>query len=103
VTLPAGYASQPDTLMVSGVSEPILNEDGSSNWEVVIIRQIFTSQNLSSARDQIVGKSSEQAAQILIDQLELTEQPEIEITPSWWPWLPWLKSRITIIDLREGE
>ena len=103
VTLPQGYSSQPDTLTVSGVSDPVQSEEGSISWEVVIFRQIFTSQDLPAVQSQIVGKSAPQAAQIMVEQLELPAPPEIKVTPEWWPWLPWLQTRITITDLREGE
>jgi hypothetical protein len=102
-TLPEGYSSQPESLVVSGVSDPVELANGTTSWEVVIFRQIFTSRKLPAVHNQISGKSAQQAAQILVEELELSEQPVIEITPSWWPWLPWLKTRITIIDLQEGE
>jgi hypothetical protein len=103
VTLPEGYSSQPDTLSVRGVNDPVRNDDGSITWEVLILRQIFTSENLPDVQDQIAGKSASQAAEIMVEHLELPVTPEIQIKPSWWPWLPWLKTRTTIVDLRGGE
>ena len=74
-----------------------------TTWDVVLFRQIFTSRGLAKAYNQITGRSPQQDAEILVDRLDLAEQPEIEITPSWWPWMPWLKTRISIDDLHGGS
>ena len=97
-TLSEGYTSQPDTLSVTPVGEPVLGADETSTWEVVIFRQVFASRDIPSALHEITGKSSQQASLILQDQLNLASEPEIEISPSWWPWLPLLGSRISIND-----
>lgn len=102
-TLPAGYASQPDTLEVSGVTEPAQQEDGTTVWEVIFFRQTFTTRDIPQVLNQLPGKAPQQASQIMEEALSLSEPPDIEISPSWWPWMPWLKTRISIIELQESE
>lgn len=102
-TIPEGYTSQPDTLSYSEVTDPNPGENDTSSWEVLIFRQIFTSRNLPEAVKAIAGKPSPEAAKILQENLELPNKPEIQISPSWWRWLPLLETRINLSDLRGAE
>lgn len=102
-TLPEGYSSQTDTLSLTSVSDPVTGEENTTSWDVLIFRQIFTSRNLPKALKAIVGKSPSRAINILEDQLGLPSEPDIAISPSWWPWLPMLETRINLIDIREAQ
>ncbi|MEN8240368.1 MAG: baseplate J/gp47 family protein [Chloroflexota bacterium] len=98
-TLAEEFTSQPDTFSMSQVSDPILGADDTSTWEVIIFRQVFASRDLPEALKMITGKSTDQASLILTDELDLAADPDIIISPSWWPWLPLLGTRITLNDI----
>ncbi len=100
-TLPEDFAAQPDTLSIQMVTEPMIGDDDTATWQVILGRQIFPSKNLAPAIQQILGRQPTQAVKILRSTLSLSANPEIAISPDWWPWMPFLDMRIKLVDLRQ--
>jgi hypothetical protein len=45
------------------------------------------------------GRSAQSALDRLRAQLPLAEAPEIRLEPAWWPWLPLIPFRISVVAL----
>ena len=97
--LEEGYQSQPTSLEILSRSAPFFSEDEKAEWAVTFQRQIFKSDQLAPAVQQILGRTPERAAQQLETNLGLSQSPEIVLFPEWWPILPLTEVRITTIDL----
>jgi Baseplate J-like protein len=92
-SMPDGFVPKPDTLQFNSTNVFTADQSGSIHFnlqaERVVIQQIQSSQVILLVR----GLSPTRAKQILQSKLPLAAPPEIEMSPSWWPWIPF---RITI-------
>ncbi len=52
--------------------------------------------NLRAVSGRIAGKDRASAAEWLASQCALAQPPQFEISPSWWPRLPWMPARIKV-------
>jgi hypothetical protein len=95
-SLPAGFNPAPGGLTFHLVGEPVLDESGASHFnlqaERVILHEIDPYQVNALAR----GLSPQAAARVLRSNLSLEKEPEIDLSPSWWPWLPLIPFRIMV-------
>jgi hypothetical protein len=97
-TLPAGYITKDDSLIIQRITEPIIREDNVAEWEILVTRVTFNTTNENKAIDQILGLPPDVAREQLIQSLSLEGAPEIRITPAWWPRLPFLRMQIKVIN-----
>ncbi len=92
--MPEGFVPKPDTLQFNSTNVFTTDQSGSNHFnlqaERVLIRQIQSPQAIFLVR----GLSPNRAKQTLQSKLPLAAPPEIEMSPSWWPWLPF---RIMVI------
>ncbi len=52
--------------------------------------------DLRTVSAQLAGQTLQNARQRLAAQYSLRQPPEVHIRPGWWPWLPWVRSRIRV-------
>ena len=94
--MPAGFVSKPDTLQFNSTNVFTADQAGSTHFNVlaqrVLIHDIQSPQVIFLVR----GLSPANAKQVLLSKLPLAEPPEIQTSPSWWPWLPLIPFRITV-------
>ena len=87
-SMPAGFVSKPDTLQFNSTNIFTADSSGSTHFnlqaERVVIQQIQSPQVIFLVR----GLSPIRAKQVLQSKLPLAAPPEIEMSPSWWPWMP---------------
>lgn len=97
-SLPPGFHAASETVSLKPVTQPVGGEDGSLRWTVRAERQIV--QQISSARvgQLIQGLRPAQARGLLEKSLLLADAPEIDLTPSWWPWVPMVPFRISVVS-----
>lgn len=93
---PAGYVSKPDTLQFNSTNTFTVDQSGSVQFNLqaqrVLLREIESSQAIFLVR----GLSPVNAKKVLQSNLPLAAPPELDLRPSWWPWLPLIPFRITI-------
>jgi hypothetical protein len=94
--LPSGFVPVPGTISNTIVTPPSTALDGISQWDVETHQMLKPELNASRIMHIIHGRSPQSASQRLMNSIQLTDQPVITITPSWWPWLPFIPFRITI-------
>ena len=54
--------------------------------------------DLAHANALVRGLSPRAAGEVLKSQFKLARAPEIQMSPSWWPWLPLIPFRITVVE-----
>ncbi len=96
-SLPSGFVPASAALTVEPVTNPAEGEDGSLRWTVRAERQIFRQISDAQITQMIQGLGADRARSLLTRDLPLQDPPEIQLTPSWWPWLPIVPFRIAVV------
>ncbi len=78
------------------LTEPKTDSSGMTHFELdvtrTLLRQVDTMQVFSSAR----GHNPSQIMAGLTKEFSLRKEPQISITPSWWPWLPLIPFNLSV-------
>jgi len=93
---PQGFVPVPDTITYKLVGNPVPDDSGASRFSLEVERTSVQQIDLNQANVLARGLSTKAAAQILRTRLPLAKAPEIDLNPSWWPWLPLIPFRITV-------
>ena len=98
-SLPSGFrpAADSEVLTVKPVSKPIANKDGSAHWTIRAERRIVQQINSSRVTQLIQGIRSPRVKTVLEQNLPLEKVLKISLSPSWWPWVPIVPFRISVI------
>ncbi len=98
-SLPPGFraADDPQALTVTPVSKPTVNDDGSTRWTVRAERHIVQQIDHAQVMQMIQGVGSERARSLLKQNFPLAGSPEIQLSPAWWPWMPIVPFRISVV------
>ena len=98
-SIPAGFrtAGASKELTIKPVTKPILNDDGFIRWTVRAERRIVQQINPAQITQMIQGIGSRRAQAFLRQSLPLEDAPEVHLSPSWWPWMPIVPFRISVM------
>ena len=98
-SIPEGFsaASESEELTLKPVTKPILNDDGFTRWTIRAERRIVRQMSTPQVTQMIQGISARRAQTLLEESLSLEDPPAIELSPSWWPWVPIVPFRISVI------
>ena len=96
-SVPSGFAAASEALTLKPVTEPILNDDGFTRWAIRAERRIVQQVSSAQVTQMIQGISSRRAQSLLESSLPLEGAPQIKLSPSWWPWVPIVPFRITVV------
>jgi hypothetical protein len=96
--LSEGYTPQPETLQITHLTDPIYQELGEATWKMQASWQIGANLDSTQAVSLVLGSKPEHAIEQLKDQMPLEDTIEIKLVPSWWPTLPILPFRVSIIN-----
>jgi hypothetical protein len=98
-SLPSGFhaAAAPQALTLKPVTKPVTNADGSTHWSVRVERRIIQQISNSQVTQLIQGISSQRVKSVLEKSLALDDSPEISLSPAWWPWMPIVPFRISVL------
>jgi hypothetical protein len=96
-SLPPGFLGQSDALTIKSVTKPVASADGSSHWTVRAERRIVQQINHSQVTQLIQGIRSQRVTPLLEKALPLEKSPRLNLSPSWWPWVPIVPFRISVI------
>ncbi|HSD84397.1 MAG TPA: baseplate J/gp47 family protein [Anaerolineae bacterium] len=96
-SLPSGFHAASEALTVEPVTKPIVNDSGSPRWTVRAERRIVQQIDHVQVTQMIEGLGSERAQALLEQNLPLAGSPEVQLSPSWWPWVPIVPFRISVV------
>ena len=98
--LDAGLAKEmlplADTMRIEITEKPVSRAGGVTTFEIHASQMLKPNINLSAVARAVQGLSPSEAGQRLESILPLASPPQIQLVPSWWPWLPFLQFRIVI-------
>jgi hypothetical protein len=101
--LDAGLAKEmlplADTMRIEITEKPVSQAGGVTTFEIHASQMMKPNINLSDVARAVQGLSPSEAGQQLESILPLASPPQIQLVPSWWPWLPFLQFRIVIYVL----
>jgi hypothetical protein len=96
-SIPSGFAAVSEELTLKPVTKPILNDDGFTRWTIRAERRIVQQVNPAQVTQMIQGIGSRRAQALLEKSLPLENGPEIKLSPAWWPWVPIVPFRISVV------
>ncbi len=96
--LPAGYVVLPDTLQLEILNQPEADWGGETHWRIHAVRQVQAQIPEAEAVQLSLGLEPLQAISRLQHSLPLEQPPRIELQPDWWPRLPFLPFRISVLN-----
>jgi len=95
--LPSGFAPAPGAVTVKPVTNPFVDKDGALRWNMRAERTIAQSFDAVQVTQLVLGLGVEKAQSNLDDNLPSESLPKIQLSPSWWQWVPLLPFRIEVI------
>jgi len=96
-SLPAGFSPASGGITVKPVSAPLRSGNDSTRWTVRAERKIVQQINAAQVSQMIQGVGSRKAQSQLEKNFRLDGSPEINLSPSWWPWVPIVPFRISVV------
>jgi len=96
-SLPPGFRAASDALTLKPVTKPTVSADGSSHWTLRAERRIVQQINHAQVAQLIQGIRSPRVKSLLEKNLPLDGSPQVHLSPSWWPWVPIVPFRITVV------
>jgi hypothetical protein len=97
-SLPAGFrGAGSEGLTVKSVTKPTVNADGSAHWTVRVEQRIIQQIDRSRVTQLIQGIPSGRVKTLLQKNLPLEGSPQVSLSPSWWPWVPIVPFRISVV------
>lgn len=97
-SLPPGFgAVSSESLTLTPETKPTVQDDGSMHWTVRAERRIVQQINHAQVMQMIQGVGMARAQSLLANRFPLAASPEIDLSPSWWPWVPIVPFRISVV------
>jgi hypothetical protein len=97
-SLPSGFSAASDTVTVQPMTTPALNEDGSAKWTMRAERRIVQHIDTAQVTRMVQGFGVWNVRAKLKENLPLAGAPDVQLSPSWWPWMPIVPFRITVVS-----
>jgi hypothetical protein len=96
-SLPPGFLAASNAVNMESADDRTLLEDGSIRWTMRARRKIYQQVNVAQMTRLIQGLGSSAAQSKLEENLPLSSEPKISLSPSWWPWVPIVPFRIEVV------
>jgi hypothetical protein len=96
-SLPSGFAAASGAVTVKPLTNPFLDSDGSLRWNIRAEREIVQSFNAVYVTQLVQGLGVKRAQSSLDKNLPSDSSPKIQLSPSWWPYVPLLPFRIEVV------
>jgi hypothetical protein len=96
-SLPSGFSAASDAIRITPATDPTLDEDSSAKWTMRVERKIVQHIDTAQVTQMIQGFGAWNVESKLKENLPLASGPKIQLTPSWWPWMPILPFRIAVV------
>ncbi|MBI5354559.1 MAG: baseplate J/gp47 family protein [Chloroflexi bacterium] len=72
------------------------DESGITHFELESTRTLLRHVDMMQIFSVVRGRSAEQAQDKLMKSFSLRKDPQVIVTPSWWPWLPLIPFNISV-------
>lgn len=95
-SLPPGFTAASEAMSVRPVSTPTVNTDGLAKWTIRAERRIIQQINTAQVAQMLQGIGAREVQSQLEDSLPLASEPDVKLSPSWWPWMPIVPFRISV-------
>jgi hypothetical protein len=97
--LPEGYESLTEnSIKFDLLKRPTANSDGTTSLNLQANRKVKKEIDVLNLSLLVQGLSIKEAYEILEEEYGPEMRPVVEISPSWWPWLPIVTMRIAILN-----
>jgi hypothetical protein len=97
-SLPTGFhAADAEDATLKPESNPVVAEDGTAKWKMRAERKIIQQIDPARVTQLVQGFGVWNVRSKLKENLPLAAAPEIQLTPSWWPWMPIVPFRISVV------
>ena len=96
-SLPPGFTPISSAVTVKPLMNPIPDEGGTLHWSMRAEREIIQSFDAIYITQLVQGLGISKARSNLERNLPSSSAPKIELSPSWWRWVPMLPFRIEVI------
>ena len=78
------------------ITEPSTDTSSISHFELEVTRTLLRDVDVMQVFSIVRGHKPELIKEELVSSLFLRQEPEVIITPSWWPWLPLIPFNILV-------
>jgi len=97
-SLPIGFrAADSEELTIKPETNPKLEEEGSAKWKMRAERKIVQQIDAAQVTQMVQGFGAWNVKSKLKENLPLAAAPVVQLTPSWWPWMPIVPFRISVV------
>ncbi len=97
-SLPSGFhAAESDEVSIKPDSNPIVEEDGTAKWNMRAERKVIRQIDPALVTKMIQGYGAWNVKSKLKENLPLAAAPDVQLTPPWWPWMPIVPFRISVV------
>lgn len=96
-SLPQDFSAVSDSVTLKPTTLPILEQDGSAKWTMRAERKIVQHIDTAQVTQMIQGFGTWNVETKLKKDLPLASTPSIKVSPSWWPWMPIVPFRISVV------
>lgn len=97
--IPSGYSPVPGTMDVTSLTSPIFSAGSTTPWRSKLTQEIQSEPAINQIVSLSLGRSPQNASQAVMENTSLSTPPMIKTTPSWWPVLPFIPIRISVITI----
>jgi baseplate J-like protein len=95
---PEGFAPVADTMSFKLTGTPTADNTGAVHFNLQLARRLSRQIDLAQASALVRGHSPQQAEQALQAAFPLAGPSQVLLRPAWWPWLPLVPFRVTMIS-----
>ncbi|MEW5939581.1 MAG: hypothetical protein AB1750_07970, partial [Chloroflexota bacterium] len=95
--LEEGFTVAPDSLTVTPLPPYKTGDDGKTSFNMKVERRLVRALDPRRALSLAQGRELEIARSQLARLPGLSQPPQITLVPNWWPWLPLVPFRISVV------
>jgi archaellin len=78
------------------LADPVTDSAGVTHVDLEVTRTLLREVDQTQIFSMIRGRNAQRARAELFESLALRKDPEIRITPAWWPWLPLIPFNVLV-------
>jgi hypothetical protein len=95
-SLPEGFNATDEPLDFEALDTYRSDNEGVTRWDMRVSRKLAKRVDTGKIIPLVQGRSPAVATAQLENNLDLMDQPEVRLSPEWWPWLPLIPFNITV-------
>jgi hypothetical protein len=95
-SLPNGFISQGEAPVLSHTAFTAPDEDMNVAWRITARRNLQAEIKSETVIQSALGQPAKTIADSLEASLPVANTPEVQLSPTWWPRLPFLAFRIQV-------